>query len=140
MQVPWFLIDASRAIKPILFQKRRDYQFRSMDKMDDEHVFSYDQFRYGVDGRCNAGYGLWHLAYGSVEPLTADAFRDARRVLHEMRGDQGRSMGVMPTHLIIPPALEEQGLEILNAERNANGATNVWRGRAKLHMSVWLAR
>ena len=45
----------------------------------------------------------------------------------------------MPTHLVVPPALREAGLAILNAERDAAGATNVWRGAATLLVVPWLA-
>jgi phage major head subunit gpT-like protein len=45
----------------------------------------------------------------------------------------------MPRLLIVPPALEAAGLEILNAERDAAGATNVWRGTAELLVVPWLA-
>ena len=57
----------------------------------------------------------------------------------EVQGDEERPMGVMPTHLFVPPALEKEGLELLNAERNAAGATNVYRGTAKLVTTPWLA-
>lgn len=139
-QTPWFLVDGSRAIKPILFQRRRDYRFEAMDRLEDEHVFSRDAFRYGVDARCSAGYGLWQLVFGSVNALTPDNYDAARQALHEMRGDQGRQLGVMPTHLIVPPSLEKEALEILNADRNSQGATNVWRGTATPLVTPWLAR
>jgi len=74
---PWFLIDGSRMIKPVVFQRRRDYRLQAMTDLRDELVFSRDEFRYGVDARCNAGYGLWQLAYGSKQPLTAAAFEAA---------------------------------------------------------------
>lgn len=136
---PWFLLDLSRMIKPIIFQNRRDYMLRAMDNMDDEHVFTYDKFRYGVDARCNVGYGLWQLAYGSKQPLTADNYNAAREALHAMKGDEGRVMGVKPTHLVAGPGLEKEVLEILNAERLANGATNVWRGTAQRITTPWLS-
>ena len=135
----WYLMDCSRMIKPIILQKRRDYHMAYMDSLDDEHVFKFDAFRYGVDGRCNAGYGLWQLAYRSTQALTATNYEAARTVLHNMVGDEGRPMGVMPTHLVVPPSLEGDALELLTAERNAAGATNVWRGTATVIMSQWLA-
>lgn len=45
----------------------------------------------------------------------------------------------MPTHLVGPPMLEKEGLELLNADRNAAGATNVYRDTAKLIVTPWLA-
>jgi phage major head subunit gpT-like protein len=136
---PWFLLDCSRMLKPIIFQRRRDYDMRRMDMRDDEHVFMTDQYRYGVDARVNAGYGLWQLAYGSRQALTEDNYRAARAALLEMKADEGRPMGIMPTHLCVPPSLEHYGRELLMAERLANGETNVWKGSATLIVTPWLA-
>ena len=135
----WFLLDCSRMIKPILFQRRREYHMQYMDALDDEHVFKTDLYRYGVDARVSAGYGLWQLAYGSMQALDGDSYQTARTALLSMKGDGARPMGIRPTHLFVPPALEAEALELLNADRNAAGATNVYRGTAKLVVTPWLA-
>lgn len=135
----WFLLDCSRMLKPIIFQRRRDYDLRRMDLRDDEHAFMRDAYRYGVDARVNAGYGLWQLAYGSKQTLDAAAYEAARTALMGVRGDEGRPLGVRPTHLVVPPALEREALELLNADRNTAGATNVYRGTARLIVTPWLA-
>ncbi|MFA6629797.1 MAG: Mu-like prophage major head subunit gpT family protein [Sulfuricurvum sp.] len=62
----WYIMDCSRPLKPIILQKNKEIQFVAMDKEDDENVFMRDTFRYGVDSRCNVGYGLWQLAYKST--------------------------------------------------------------------------
>lgn len=135
----WVLADCSRMIKPALFQRRRDYHMQYMDMLDDEQVFMRDKYRYGVDARVNVGYGLWQLAYGSKSALNAANYEAARAALLAMKGDEGRPLGIMPTHLYVAPANEREGLEIINAERNAAGATNVWRGTATLVVTPWLA-
>ncbi len=134
----WFLADCSRMIKPIIFQRRRDYVFQRMDKPDDEQVFMTDHYRYGVDARVNAGYGLWQLCYGSKQALDSANYAKARAALQGMIGDADRPMGIRPTHLFVPPTLEQRALELLNAERNAAGETNVWRGTAQLVITPWL--
>ena len=135
----WFLLDCSRMIKPIIFQRRRDYDLRRMDLPADEQVFMRDEYRYGVDGRCSVGFGLWQIAYGSKQDLNAANYEAARLALLEAKGDQGRPLGIMPTHLVAPPSLEGKVKELLNAERNAAGATNVWKGTAKEIITPWLA-
>ena len=135
----WYLLDCSRMIKPILFQRRRQYDLRVMDMRDDEHVFMRDVYRYGVDARVNVGYGLWQLAYGSRQGLTAANYETARVAILGVKADQDRPMGCRPTHLVVPPALEHEALELLNAERLANGATNVYRNTAELIVTPWLA-
>ena len=135
----WFLLDLSRAVRPIIFQRRRDYEIEMMNDPRDERTFMRDTWRYGVSARVNAGYGLWQLAYGSKDDLSAANYEKARAALMGMKGDEGRPLGCMPTHLAVPPGLEGKALEILNAERGANGATNVWKGTAKPHVTPWLA-
>lgn len=137
---PWFLLDLRGTMKPIVFQsrKRADNIVR-MDREDDENVFMRREFVYGVHCRDNVGFGLWQKSYGSKQTLNATAFAAAREAMLGMKGDFGRPLGIMPTHLVVPPALEKEGLELLNAERNDMGATNVYRGRAELVVVPWLA-
>lgn len=136
---PWYLIDATKAIKPIIFQKRRDYQFVAMDRPDDEEVFNKKQFRYGVDCRVNAGYGLWQLAHASKQDLDATNFNAAFASMQSIKGDNGKPLGVNPSLLVVPPTLREAAMEIAKAERDANGATNVNRGVVEVLVTPWLA-
>ncbi|MBE3574547.1 MAG: Mu-like prophage major head subunit gpT family protein [Firmicutes bacterium] len=62
----WYLVDTSKPIKPLIFQRRRDPQFVAKDRPDDDTVFMRKKFIYGTDSRDNAGYGLWQLAFGST--------------------------------------------------------------------------
>ncbi|MGA6971078.1 MAG: Mu-like prophage major head subunit gpT family protein, partial [Candidatus Binatus sp.] len=66
----WYLIDASRVIRPFIFQLRREYAVTRMTNVADEAVFNRREFRYGVDGRANTGVGLWQLAYASNTDLS----------------------------------------------------------------------
>lgn len=61
----WFLLCTTRPVKPFIFQNRRKPQLVGKDSPTDDNVFWKKAFVYGVDMRCNAGYGLWQLAYGS---------------------------------------------------------------------------
>lgn len=61
----WFLLCTTRFLKPIIFQKRKAIKMTSLTKDDDENVFMRDEFVWGADGRSNAGYGFWQMAYGS---------------------------------------------------------------------------
>lgn len=136
---PWFVLDCSRMIKPFIFQKRRDYQFVSMDKQDDEAVFNRKQLRYGVDARVNAGYGLWQLAYGSKQTLDAAGLKDAIAAIEAFKGDNGKPLGIRATHLVVPPSLKYTAKELVEAVTGANGATNVLAGDLKVLSTAYLA-
>lgn len=72
---PWYLLCTTMPVRPLIFQKRKDYTFVAMDRETDENVFKRGEYLYGVDARVNAGYGLWQLAFGSKLDLTADNYR-----------------------------------------------------------------
>lgn len=135
----WFLIDSSRAIKPIIYQERQAFNFVRKDQPTDDNVFDRKEFKYGTDGRCNVGFGLWQFAWGSKQTLNATNYGAARSALSGMKGDHGRPIGVMPNLLIVPPSLESAGRKLLNSEYAAGGETNEWKGTAELLVVPWLA-
>ncbi|MDI3259690.1 MAG: Mu-like prophage major head subunit gpT family protein [Sinobacteraceae bacterium] len=135
---PWFLLDVSRALKPIIFQKRREYDMRGVFDLNDEKVFMTDKFLYGVDARVAAGYGFWQQAFGSKDVLSAANYAAARQAMMAFKSDEGRPLGIKPTLLVCGPSNEGAALEILKAERNASGATNIYRGTAELLVTPWL--
>ncbi|MDK3025574.1 Mu-like prophage major head subunit gpT family protein [Cupriavidus taiwanensis] len=135
----WYLLDTSKMVKPLIYQVRKDYKFVAMDQETDEQVFTSKKFRYGVDARSNVGFGLWQLAYASKQELTPETYGAARAALMSMKGDNGKPLGVRPSLLVVPPSLDAKGLEILQAEKNASGATNVYRNTAKQLTTPWLS-
>lgn len=135
----WYLLDTSRMIKPLVFQDRRAFDFVRKDDARDENVFRRNKFEYGVDGRCAGAYGLWQLAYGSKQTLNAANYATARETMMSMTGDYGRPLGIVPNLLVVPPSLESEAKEILQAERNSSGATNIQRGTAELLVTQWVA-
>jgi phage major head subunit gpT-like protein len=136
---PWFLMDVSRALKPIIYQEREAFTFVSKDKADDDNVFMRKQYLYGVDGRCNVGYGFPQMAYASRQPLTAANYAAARAAIRGLTGDYGRPLGLGRRLLLVAPtSLEGAVMELLNAERDASGATNIWRGTADHLVTPWL--
>lgn len=63
--VNWYMVDASKPMKPFIFQMRRAVALKSMTGPMDESVFWREEFLWVVDYRGNAGFGLPQLAYGS---------------------------------------------------------------------------
>lgn len=136
---PWFLLDVSRALKPIILQKRKDFEFVSKDKVTDDNVFNDREFIYGADARANTGFGFWQMAWGSKQTLDATSYASARAALMGMKGDYGRPLGLNRFMLVVPPGLESAGRRILNSEYGTGGVTNEWKGTAELMVTPWLA-
>lgn len=129
---PWYLLDTSRAIRPLIWQEREKYDFQTINNIGDTRVFMTDEFLYGVRARVNAGYGLWQLAYRSVDPLDEGTYAAARTAMRQLRGDQGRVLDIKPNVLIVPTGLEAAARRLLMSERHDNGASNVWKDSADI--------
>jgi phage major head subunit gpT-like protein len=136
---PWFLLCTNRSIKPMIYQERKPANFVSRDKEADDNVFDQRRFVYGTDLRCNVGYGLPQMAWGSKQTLNAANYAIARAGVQNMKGDGGRPLGLVPNLLVVPPGLESQGRQILNSEYGTGGVTNEWKGTAELLVVPWLA-
>ena len=139
---PWYLLDLSRPIKPIILQIRKRPQFVAMDRPEDENAFMRKKFRYGVDDRKNVGYALWQLAYASKGTLDAANYAAARAAMMSFKRDDGDGntpLGIMPTHLVVPPTLESAGRAVVEAQFDTTGASNVWYNTVKLVVVPWLA-
>ncbi|MBI5328859.1 MAG: Mu-like prophage major head subunit gpT family protein [Deltaproteobacteria bacterium] len=62
----WFLLDTTKPIKPFIYQERKSPLFVEQTDPQSDNVFMRRTFRFGVEARAAAGYGLWQLAYGST--------------------------------------------------------------------------
>jgi len=127
---PWYLLDCSQPLKPLVFQERLPYKLTSLDREQDEGVFSRGEYLYGVRARGNAGFGLWQLAFGSKQTLSGTNYAAARAAMMAFKSDSGKVLNITPTHLVVPPSLEEGARQIVVADRDAGGAANVWHDSA----------
>ncbi|NRA56243.1 MAG: Mu-like prophage major head subunit gpT family protein [Gammaproteobacteria bacterium] len=135
---PWFLLDTNRPLKPLIFQKRRDYAIKSMTKEDDENVFMRDEYRYGIDARVNAGFGLWHLAFGSKATLDAANFKLARQAMKSLKSDEGRPLNVRPKLLVVGASNESAAEELIKVRELAGGGTNTLYNAVEILVVPWL--
>lgn len=135
----WYLLDTSRPIRPLIYQEREAYKLVGMTDPAAPNVFLQDKYLYGVQGRSNAGFGLWQLAYASKEALTVESYAAARAAMSAFRGDEGRLLGIRPDTLVVPTSMETAGRTVINATLTAEGGSNIWAGTAKLIVSPWLS-
>ena len=136
---PWYLLCTNKSVKPIIFQERTPLKFVTKDQETDDNVFTQRQFVYGVETRCATGYGFPQMAWGSKQTLNAANYAIARSAIMSMKGDGGRPLGLMPNLLVVPPALESAGRQLLNSEYGTGGVTNEWKGTAELLVVPWLS-
>lgn len=136
----WYLLDLTRAVRPFIYQERIPF---SMDRMDfdpsDPQVFFKDEYLFGTRGRCNVGYGLWQLAYASKAELTPENYELARVAMSTRKGETGKLLGVRPSHLLVPSALEGRAIKIVKNPLGEAGESNSWFESAELIVSPWLS-
>jgi phage major head subunit gpT-like protein len=135
----WFLMDCSRPLKPLIFQVERDYQLLGMTTEGDEAVFMRREFRYGVDARCNVGFGFWQQMYGSKQTLDKTAFDSAMAAMMGFKSDEGRPLGIRPTHLVCGPSNRAAALSVVGTQRLASGADNPNYNAVQIVISPWLS-
>lgn len=135
---PWFLIDTSTGVMPVLYQRRAEFDFVALDTQDKEPVFMKKKFLYGTDARMVFGPGVWQVVYGSRQPLEADSYEAARAALSSVIGDDGQPLDLMGDLLVCGSALEGRARDVLVVDRTTGGATNKWQGTAELLVAPWL--
>lgn len=133
----WYVLDTTRALKPLILQNRRSPNLQAMTKLDDEHVFMTDKYRFGVDCRRQAGFGFWQMAYCSKLELTADNLWDVVQAMRSIEGDGGKKLGIRPNILVVPPELEKQATRLLEREQDSN-SSNELKGRLELMVADYL--
>jgi phage major head subunit gpT-like protein len=138
--LPWFLMDVSRPLKPLIFQSRKPFtNLVRKDKEDDDNVFFRKEFIYGIDGRCQVGFGFWQQAWGSKQTLNAANYETARVAIGSMKGDYARPLNLNPRLLVVPPALEGAANAIVKSALVNGGETNKWAGTAEVMVVPLLA-
>ncbi len=76
--------------------------------------------------------------------LTSTGLSDANfavavATMRSYTDNQGNPLGVEPTHLVVPPALEKTARDIILADLVANGGTNTQKGLVELIVNPYLS-
>lgn len=135
---PWFLLDTTKAMKPLILQERRKASFTSLDNPNDDHVFKKSEFIYGADCRYGVGFGFWQMAFGSKAPLNTVNFNAARLAMENVKSDEGVKLGIKPNLLVIGSSNEAAAEEILLKQNLAGGESNVNYKRVEILKVSWL--
>ncbi|MBJ8744035.1 Mu-like prophage major head subunit gpT family protein [Citrobacter farmeri] len=138
---PWYLLDCSRVIKPLIFQDRRKVELVTKTRIDDDHVFTDNEFLFGASCRRAVGFGFWQMAFAMNADLTLDNLWTGWTSMRGFKADGGRPMGIKPTHLVVPPSLEKAAVQLLERELIAgqNGTvSNEMAGKLELVVADYL--
>lgn len=134
----WFLLDTTKVVQPIVYQNRQSFNFISLTEMSkSDHVFMRNEFLFGVDGRCNVGYGLWQTAFGSKQTLNSANVQAARANMMGLKGANGEPLGIVPNLLVVAPGQEMDARKITDAIVVGTD-TNVMKGVLETMATPWI--
>jgi phage major head subunit gpT-like protein len=135
---PWFLVAKNQSLLPIILQMRQEYQFVSKAAPNDDNVFFQKKFIYGADARYNVGYGLPQMCWASKNPFDPTHYAAARNGMQSMATDYGQKLGITEFAFYGGPTMEASALQLLNADRNADGSANIYFHTADSNIVPWL--
>lgn len=136
----WYLLDVTRPLKPMVYQERKKPQFVSKtDPQNSDHVFMKKEFLYGVDARCNVGFGLWQMAYASNVALNGDSLDAAIEKMRGLRDRNGRPLGIKPSLLVVGPKLRSAANKTVKVMLGEGGASNANYEAVEVLDTPWVA-
>lgn len=129
---PWYLLDTSRPLRPLIYQQRKKPKFVAMDAENDQNVFMRKEYLYGIDCSDNAGFGFWQMAFGSKSELDAGNFEAAYDGMMALKKDNGQPLGIKPTLLVVGATNASAGRKIVEAQLINGGESNTNFKRVEL--------
>lgn len=133
-----YILDTSRAVKPLLFQQRMAPKMYSVADMADFNVFMTGNYYYGVEARGVPGFALWQTAYADNRALDLDNFREVRTLMRGTENDDGHELGIDPTVIVVGRSKEDAALDLFGlSDRFATqGATGIASGSNPVRNAV----
>ena len=128
----WYLIDDTKVVKPLIYQKRRAIKLTPKFNLNDDNVFHQNQFLWGADGRMNAGYGMWQLAYKSAAALNVANYVAAKTAMSSQFRRDGSPFNIRPSVILVPPSLEQAARALFTSNLINGGETNPFANECKV--------
>ncbi|MGF1708436.1 Mu-like prophage major head subunit gpT family protein [Enterovibrio baiacu] len=134
---PWFLIDDTQVLKPIIYQHRRPFVFKNMNP-NEEFTWFNNALAAGTDGRSNVGFGFWQTAVGSKAALTESNYEKAIEALSGTKKNNGTPLGIRPTKLVVGPRNRAAAKKIINVAIKDGGGSNPYFEDVQVVVSPYL--
>lgn len=131
---PWFLIDDTKVLKPVVYQERRPFVFKNMNP-NEEYTWFNNKYAAGVDGRCNVGFSFPQLAIGSKAALTDANYEEAKKLLMKMKKVDGTPIGTRATKLVVGPDNEAAAKKLIARMLIEGGDSNIYYNDVEIVVS-----
>lgn len=126
---PWYLMDLTRVVKPIIALTREEATFVSYQNLSDPSVFNNKQFIFGCQKSMGTAYGLWQTAARCEADLTVAQLIAIRLAMRAITGDNknenGRRklLGINPTHIVYGASNADRVEALINSPQIAGTFT-----------------
>lgn len=122
---PWYAVDLSQILKPVLLQVRREPVFDMNTDPRSEHFFKTGKYLGGADGRFGAGYTYWQLAHRCTSALTEASWNGVKLAMSQLGNENGEPLEVRPTHIVVGPSNEAAAKNLFAKANLTGGESNV---------------
>ena len=126
---PWYLVDLSKSLKPLIMQEREKPHFWMCTNPEDSHVAKTGEFLCTGEARGAAGYTMPYLAYRSTATLNEANYVAARDAMSAYVDETGDPRGIAPTHLV-------HGVSNRSAAENLIKKMNLAGGESNIHWNA----
>ncbi|MGS3182295.1 Mu-like prophage major head subunit gpT family protein [Aeromonas taiwanensis] len=134
---PWFVLDNTQILLPIIFQERRPMMLDFIGATS-EYAWFNNMVAQGVDGRHGYGFSFPQIAIGSKAVLDEANFELAKTKLAGMKKVDGTPLGTMATTLVVGPSNEAAARKIISREYLDNGESNIYYNNAEIVVNRYL--
>jgi phage major head subunit gpT-like protein len=128
---PWYLVDLSKPIKPLIAQEREAPHFWWVNQLTDSEVARTGVMTAYGEARGAVGYTLPFLAYRSTATLDADGYIAARDAMKAFKDDNGEPRGIRPTHVIAGISNQQKAKDTFKPNLT-NGESNTLAGEVTI--------
>lgn len=135
---PWYLLDTSGALKPILIQEREAPHFHMVTDPEDAHVFKTGEFLMGAEARYGAGYTYWQLALRSTAALDAAGYQTAKDTPLAFVDDEGQPIKVKYDTIVVGRSNVAAARNLFQKQNLAGGESNIFYQDVTVIEAEWL--
>ncbi|MEO6217755.1 MAG: Mu-like prophage major head subunit gpT family protein [Sphingomonas sp.] len=122
---PWYLLDLSKPLKPLIMQKREEPHFWMTINPEDSVVAETGKFGAWGEARGAAGYSMPFLAYRSTATLNAANYVAARDAMAAYVDDVGDPRGIVADTCVFGVSNRAASDDLFGKQNLAGGESNV---------------
>lgn len=131
----WYLLDTTKAIKPMVWGQRKAPNFVNLFDVDDPKVFWEKKYFSGVDARGVADYGFPQFIHKAEGTLNATNYEAAEAAMLALQNGAGENLGVVPDTILVSTANKAAAEKLFENRTLSTGEDN--RNASAVKIVCW---